>query len=140
MTDHAQPGHGADALDGLPLLITVPVGAKLLGISRAAAYRHGVLALAHHNLPGHPAGRQRRRRQCGQAKVDGHRVLASQLSGWLSHWIKFTGLKMSAAISSRLKATSSANTPTLTGMSFLISTSPGSGLRKILATPALARS
>ena len=34
------PTHRTDALDGLPLLITVPVAAKLLGISRAAAYRH----------------------------------------------------------------------------------------------------
>ena len=31
--------HHADVLDGLPLLIPVPVAAKLLGISRAAAYR-----------------------------------------------------------------------------------------------------
>ena len=40
MTDQARPSHGTDALDGLPLLLPVPAAAKLLGISRAAAYRH----------------------------------------------------------------------------------------------------
>jgi predicted DNA-binding transcriptional regulator AlpA len=34
------PRHGGrDELDDLPLLISVPMAAKLLGISRAAAYR-----------------------------------------------------------------------------------------------------
>jgi len=40
MNDQVQPSHRTDALDGLPLLIPVPTAAKLLGISRAAAYRH----------------------------------------------------------------------------------------------------
>jgi excisionase family DNA binding protein len=31
--------HSGDPFDGLPLLIPVPRAAKLLGISRAAAYR-----------------------------------------------------------------------------------------------------
>ena len=35
----SQQDNHADPLDGLPLLIPVPVAAKLLGISRAAAYR-----------------------------------------------------------------------------------------------------
>lgn len=34
------PGPLADPLAGLPLLIPVPKAAELLGISRAAAYRH----------------------------------------------------------------------------------------------------
>lgn len=35
----AQPHEHVDALDGLPILIPVPRAAKLLGISRSAAYR-----------------------------------------------------------------------------------------------------
>jgi predicted DNA-binding transcriptional regulator AlpA len=31
---------GSQAWDGLPLLIPVPLAAELMGISRAAAYRH----------------------------------------------------------------------------------------------------
>ena len=37
MTSQAAPL--TDALDGLPLLLAVPRAAKLLGISRASAYR-----------------------------------------------------------------------------------------------------
>lgn len=37
MTSQATPL--TDALDGLPLLLAVPRAAKLLGISRASAYR-----------------------------------------------------------------------------------------------------
>ena len=40
MTQGSQLTAMADPLAGLPLLIPVPTAAKLLGISRAAAYRH----------------------------------------------------------------------------------------------------
>jgi hypothetical protein len=40
MTHQALQHETADPLAGLPLLIPVPVAAELLGISRAAAYRH----------------------------------------------------------------------------------------------------
>jgi predicted DNA-binding transcriptional regulator AlpA len=39
MTAKQSGDHSDDPLDGLPLLIPVPRAAKLLGISRAAAYR-----------------------------------------------------------------------------------------------------
>jgi hypothetical protein len=39
MTSNQSEGHSDDPFDGLPLLIPVPRAAKLLGISRAAAYR-----------------------------------------------------------------------------------------------------
>ena len=39
MTAKQGDGRTNDPLDGLPLLIPVPQAAKLLGISRAAAYR-----------------------------------------------------------------------------------------------------
>ena len=39
MTTRQGDGRTNDPLDGLPLLIPVPQAAKLLGISRAAAYR-----------------------------------------------------------------------------------------------------
>jgi excisionase family DNA binding protein len=39
MTTKQGDGRTNDSLDGLPLLIPVPQAAKLLGISRAAAYR-----------------------------------------------------------------------------------------------------
>jgi excisionase family DNA binding protein len=39
MTANQGDGRTGDLLDGLPLLIPVPQAAKLLGISRAAAYR-----------------------------------------------------------------------------------------------------
>ncbi len=39
MTANRGNASAADAFDGLPLLIPVPQAAKLLGISRAAAYR-----------------------------------------------------------------------------------------------------
>ena len=39
MTAKQSEGHSGDPFDGLPLLIPVPRAAKLLGISRAAAYR-----------------------------------------------------------------------------------------------------
>ena len=39
MTTKQGDGRTNDPLDGLPLLIPVPQAAKLLGISRAAAYR-----------------------------------------------------------------------------------------------------
>jgi excisionase family DNA binding protein len=39
MTTKQGDGRTNDLLDGLPLLIPVPQAAKLLGISRAAAYR-----------------------------------------------------------------------------------------------------
>ena len=39
MTANQGEGHSDDPFDGLPLLIPVPRAAKLLGISRAAAYR-----------------------------------------------------------------------------------------------------
>lgn len=40
MTNMADKACPADPLAGLPLLIPVPKAAELLGISRAAAYRH----------------------------------------------------------------------------------------------------
>ena len=40
MTTSAQKVQATDPLAGLPLLIPVPRAAELLGISRAAAYRH----------------------------------------------------------------------------------------------------
>jgi excisionase family DNA binding protein len=40
MTEAIPHRHGSDALEDLPLLISVPMAAKLLGISRAAAYRY----------------------------------------------------------------------------------------------------
>jgi predicted DNA-binding transcriptional regulator AlpA len=39
MTAEHSEGHSGDPFDSLPLLIPVPRAAKLLGISRAAAYR-----------------------------------------------------------------------------------------------------
>ena len=39
MTATQSKGHSGDPFDGLPVLISVPRAAKLLGISRAAAYR-----------------------------------------------------------------------------------------------------
>jgi len=39
MTTRQESTHASDPLDGLPLLISVPEAARLLGISRAAAYR-----------------------------------------------------------------------------------------------------
>ena len=39
MTANRGDASAADSFDGLPLLIPVPQAAKLLGISRAAAYR-----------------------------------------------------------------------------------------------------
>ena len=39
MTANRGDASAADPFDGLPLLIPVPQAAKLLGISRAAAYR-----------------------------------------------------------------------------------------------------
>jgi excisionase family DNA binding protein len=39
MTETVPYPNGPEALEGLPLLISVPMAAKLLGISRAAAYR-----------------------------------------------------------------------------------------------------
>ena len=39
MTANRSDASAADPFDGLPLLIPVPQAAKLLGISRAAAYR-----------------------------------------------------------------------------------------------------
>jgi excisionase family DNA binding protein len=39
MTEPLPRRGGRDELDDLPLLISVPTAAKLLGISRAAAYR-----------------------------------------------------------------------------------------------------
>jgi excisionase family DNA binding protein len=39
MTNEPADSRGSDPLAGLPLLIAVPEAAKLLGISRAAAYR-----------------------------------------------------------------------------------------------------
>ena len=39
MTANQDEIHPGDPFDGLPLLIPVPRAAKLLGISRAAAYR-----------------------------------------------------------------------------------------------------
>ena len=39
MTTKQSESHSDDPLNGLPLLIPVPQAAKLLGISRAAAYR-----------------------------------------------------------------------------------------------------
>jgi excisionase family DNA binding protein len=39
MTADRGEGHSGDPFDGLPLLIPIPQAAKLLGISRAAAYR-----------------------------------------------------------------------------------------------------
>jgi predicted DNA-binding transcriptional regulator AlpA len=39
MTANQSEVHSDDPFDGLPLLIPVPRAAKLLGISRAAAYR-----------------------------------------------------------------------------------------------------
>jgi predicted DNA-binding transcriptional regulator AlpA len=39
VTKDAIDRRASDQLDGLPLLIPVPMAAKLLGISRAAAYR-----------------------------------------------------------------------------------------------------
>jgi len=40
MTGDRNESASADKLAGLPLLIPVPTAAQLLGISRAAAYRH----------------------------------------------------------------------------------------------------
>jgi predicted DNA-binding transcriptional regulator AlpA len=40
MSAQAETPHPGDPLAGLPLLIPVPMAAKLIGISRAAAYRH----------------------------------------------------------------------------------------------------
>jgi hypothetical protein len=40
MTDIADEPRPIDPFAGLPLLIPVPKAAELLGISRAAAYRH----------------------------------------------------------------------------------------------------
>jgi predicted DNA-binding transcriptional regulator AlpA len=40
MSPQAETPPSGDPLTGLPLLIPVPVAAKLIGISRAAAYRH----------------------------------------------------------------------------------------------------
>jgi predicted DNA-binding transcriptional regulator AlpA len=40
MTDTTDNPRSTDPLAGLPLLIPVPKAAELLGISRAAAYRH----------------------------------------------------------------------------------------------------
>lgn len=40
MTTDPQRTAQADPFTGLPLLISVPKAAELLGISRAAAYRH----------------------------------------------------------------------------------------------------
>jgi predicted DNA-binding transcriptional regulator AlpA len=39
MTTNAPEIHASDPFAGLPLLIPVPQAAKLIGISRAAAYR-----------------------------------------------------------------------------------------------------
>jgi excisionase family DNA binding protein len=39
MTINQNEIHPSDPFDGLPVLISVPRAAKLLGISRAAAYR-----------------------------------------------------------------------------------------------------
>jgi predicted DNA-binding transcriptional regulator AlpA len=39
MTANRSDSRAGDPFDGLPLLIPVPQAAKLLGISRAAAYR-----------------------------------------------------------------------------------------------------
>jgi predicted DNA-binding transcriptional regulator AlpA len=39
MTTEQSESHSGDPFDDLPLLIPVPRAAKLLGISRAAAYR-----------------------------------------------------------------------------------------------------
>jgi predicted DNA-binding transcriptional regulator AlpA len=40
MTDTTKQLAASDPLAGLPLLLSVPKAAELLGISRAAAYRH----------------------------------------------------------------------------------------------------
>ncbi len=40
MSGDRNESQSADSLAGLPLLIPVPKAAQLLGISRAAAYRH----------------------------------------------------------------------------------------------------
>ncbi len=40
MTTASPEVHASDPFAGLPLLIPVPKAAELLGISRAAAYRH----------------------------------------------------------------------------------------------------
>ncbi len=40
MSPQAETPRSGDPLAGLPLLIPVPVAAQLIGISRAAAYRH----------------------------------------------------------------------------------------------------